>query len=89
MCDLKDYCKFDCKYGALLRTVPVFYRAGYIIARKERVRRSTDTMETDPYTIIVSLYFDSQAHDYKSKGRVYLDDGNSFDYQSGVMSCVY
>jgi len=32
--------------------IPVFQRAGSIIARKQRRRRSSTQMETDPYTLV-------------------------------------
>ena len=58
--------------------IPVFQRGGSIILRKLRLRRSTESMGIDPYTIYVAL--DSIG---KSEGRLYIDDEHSFDYQSG------
>merc|ERR1712087_701050 len=45
--------------------------------KKMRRRRSAGAMMDDPYTIVV--YGGKQA-----VGRVYIDDGNSHDYQSGA-----
>lgn len=56
--------------------VPVFVRNGHVLFKKLRPRRSALTMESDPYTVVV--YGDS------ARGRVYIDDGQSHDFQEGV-----
>ncbi|KAJ3308998.1 hypothetical protein HDV04_000549 [Boothiomyces sp. JEL0838] len=61
-----------------LDKVPVFMRGGSIIPRKDRQRRSSQLMKKDPYTIIVAL--DSRLN---ASGSIYVDDGSSFEYQSG------
>lgn len=38
-----------------LAQIPVFQRGGSIIPRKVRVRRSSECMENDPYTLYVAL----------------------------------
>ena len=58
--------------------VPVFQRGGTIIPIRERVRRSAALMHEDPITLIVAP--DKAG---KASGTLYLDDGKSFDYQSG------
>jgi len=55
--------------------IPVFIRGGHIIPRKDRLRRSTQMMKRDPYTIVVAL-----DKDLKAAGDLYIDDGISFDY---------
>jgi len=59
--------------------VPVFQRAGTILPRRERVRRSSAVMHDDPVSLVVAL--DTQG---RAKGRLYLDDGKSFEYREGV-----
>ncbi|MGH0142487.1 UNVERIFIED_CONTAM: hypothetical protein FKN15_013421 [Acipenser sinensis] len=38
-----------------MSSIPVFQRGGTIIPRKERVRRSSECMAGDPYTLYVAL----------------------------------
>ena len=38
--------------------VPVFYRGGVIISRKDRPRRASSLMHDDPYTLFVALDVD-------------------------------
>ncbi|KAG0052953.1 hypothetical protein BGZ83_001879 [Gryganskiella cystojenkinii] len=58
--------------------IPVYQRAGTIIPRRERPRRSSKAMENDPFTLVIAL--DSKG---EAKGKIYLDDGESFDYEKG------
>eukprot|EP00531_Pseudo-nitzschia_arenysensis_P000619 CAMPEP_0116152546 /NCGR_PEP_ID=MMETSP0329-20121206/20731_1 /TAXON_ID=697910 /ORGANISM="Pseudo-nitzschia arenysensis, Strain B593" /LENGTH=1061 /DNA_ID=CAMNT_0003649319 /DNA_START=135 /DNA_END=3317 /DNA_ORIENTATION=- len=58
-------------------TIPVFQRGGSIIPRKLRLRRSSHTMTRDPYTLYVALDSDGNA-----SGLLYMDDENTFDYQT-------
>lgn len=58
--------------------IPAFYRGGSVVPRKERPRRSTTTMERDPYTLIVALDANGAA-----SGSLYLDDGCSFAFARG------
>ncbi|CAH9142941.1 unnamed protein product [Cuscuta epithymum] len=64
---------------ALEETIPAFQRAGTIIPRKDRFRRSSTQMENDPYTLVIALN-SSQA----AEGEIYIDDGRSFDFQEGA-----
>eukprot|EP01132_Coremiostelium_polycephalum_P008341 gene8341-10246_t len=61
-----------------LEKIPVFQRGGTIIPKKERVRRSSDQMKTDPYTLRIALDSNQQAY-----GELYVDDEHTFDYQKG------
>lgn len=63
---------------APLDTVPILARGGHIHARKDRARRSSTLMKYDPYTLVVTLDTKGQA-----KGEVYIDDGESYDYEKG------
>merc|ERR1719342_295801 len=59
--------------------VPVFILGGRIIPIRERIRRSSALMHEDPITLIVAP--DKEG---KASGSLYLDDGKSFEYQSGA-----
>ncbi|KAL5968257.1 Neutral alpha-glucosidase AB [Taenia solium] len=60
-----------------LRTIPLFYRGGYIIPKKARPRRSSAMMLYDPYTIVVAL--DQSVERTNATGYLYLDDFHSED----------
>ncbi|KAG0240435.1 hypothetical protein BGW41_006956 [Actinomortierella wolfii] len=59
--------------------IPVYQRAGTIVPKRERPRRSSKAMERDPFTLVVAL--DSQGH---ATGKLYLDDGESYEYEKGA-----
>ncbi|KAF8027470.1 hypothetical protein BT93_E0391 [Corymbia citriodora subsp. variegata] len=59
--------------------VPAFQRAGTIIPRRDRYRRSTTQMVNDPYTLVIALN-SSQA----AEGELYIDDGKSFEFKHGA-----
>mgnify|MGYP003361730838 CR=1 FL=1 len=63
---------------ATLGQIPVFIRGGSIITMKDRYRRSAQLMKYDPYTLYVVL-----GSDGKAEGQLYVDDGETFGYQSG------
>jgi mannosyl-oligosaccharide alpha-1,3-glucosidase len=56
---------------------PVFQRGGSIIARQMRPRRSSQAMLADPYTLYVTLDEKMES----STGKLYLDDGSSYEYE--------
>ncbi|KAF9412292.1 hypothetical protein BGZ94_001083 [Podila epigama] len=58
--------------------IPVYQRAGTIVPKRERPRRSSKAMENDPFTLVITLDKKGEA-----SGRLYLDDGESFDYEKG------
>lgn len=60
-------------------SIPAFQRAGTIIPRKDRLRRSSTQMVNDPYTLVIALN-SSQA----AEGELYIDDGKSFDFKEGA-----
>ncbi|GAV59594.1 Glyco_hydro_31 domain-containing protein/Gal_mutarotas_2 domain-containing protein [Cephalotus follicularis] len=60
-------------------SIPAFQRAGSIIPRKDRFRRSSTHMVNDPYTLVVALN-SSQA----AEGELYVDDGKSFEFEQGA-----
>ncbi|KAG8383903.1 hypothetical protein BUALT_Bualt04G0062500 [Buddleja alternifolia] len=59
--------------------IPSFQRAGTIIPRKDRFRRSSTQMENDPYTLVIALNSSKAA-----EGELYVDDGKSFEFQKGA-----
>ena len=61
-----------------LEQIPVYYRGGSVVVRKDRARRSSALMRLDPFTLVISL--DAQL---RANGTVFLDDGESFAYQQG------
>ena len=64
---------------APLENIPILMRAGHIIPRRDRPRRSSGLMRNDPYTLIIALTPESTAD-----GELYVDDGESFEYEVGA-----
>ncbi|XP_044262216.1 neutral alpha-glucosidase C-like [Tribolium madens] len=58
-----------------IKSIPVYYRVGSVIVRKDTLRLSTDEMINDGYTIYANLDRRNQ-----SSGTVYLDDFTSYNY---------
>lgn len=65
--------------AAPLDTIPLLMQGGHIIPRKDRPRRSSGLMKFDPYTFVIVL-----SRDQTASGELYVDDGDSFDYESGA-----
>ncbi|KAL9257322.1 putative glucan 1,3-alpha-glucosidase [Drosera capensis] len=82
---------FDLRSGAAYRggtthklevsdeSIPAFQRAGTIVPRKDRYRRSSTQMTNDPYTLVIALNSSRSA-----EGELYIDDGKSFEFQRGA-----
>lgn len=64
---------------APLEKIPLLMQGGHIIPRKDRPRRSSALMRWDPYTLVVVLDKAGNA-----EGELYVDDGETYDYQSGA-----
>ncbi|GJQ88222.1 hypothetical protein Trydic_g13214 [Trypoxylus dichotomus] len=62
-----------------LDSVPVFYRGGTVLARKNIQRPSSAYMHSDPYTLYVFEDLSNEA-----SGALYIDDNESFDYRNSV-----
>ncbi|KAE8694113.1 putative glucan 1,3-alpha-glucosidase [Hibiscus syriacus] len=60
-------------------SIPAFQRAGTIVPRKDRLRRSSTQMMLDPFTLVIALNSSQEA-----EGELYLDDGKSFDFKHGA-----
>jgi mannosyl-oligosaccharide alpha-1,3-glucosidase len=67
------------KIAAPLDKIPLLMQGGHIIPRKDRPRKSSGLMRWDPYTLVVVLDKNGNAD-----GTLYIDDGETFDYQSGA-----
>jgi mannosyl-oligosaccharide alpha-1,3-glucosidase len=67
------------RVAAPLEKIPLLMQGGHIIPRKDRPRRSSGLMRWDPYTLVVVLDNGGNA-----EGTLYVDDGESFDYQQGA-----
>ncbi|CAG8568158.1 8262_t:CDS:2, partial [Racocetra fulgida] len=63
---------------APLNKIPVFLRGGSIVPKRQRIRRSSAAMRTDPFTLLIALDKNSEA-----TGSLYLDDGETYDYEKG------
>ncbi|RWS29559.1 neutral alpha-glucosidase AB-like isoform X1, partial [Leptotrombidium deliense] len=62
-----------------LSTIPFFQKGGTILAKRERIRRSAALTLNDPFTFDIFL----EPRRRSASGRLYLDDGYTFDYQNG------
>ena len=62
-----------------LDTLPLLMQGGHIIPRRDRPRRSSGLMRYDPFTLVVVL-----GNAGGADGTLYLDDGESFDFQAGA-----
>ena len=56
-------------------SIPVFQRGGSILVRKLWLRRSSELMKSDPYTLFVAL-----DQSFKAQGRLYMDDEDTHAY---------
>ncbi|XP_013773829.1 neutral alpha-glucosidase AB-like isoform X2 [Limulus polyphemus] len=81
--DVDNYQKFNglesSTIPVTMSKIPVFQRGGTIIAKRERMRRSSSLSHDDPYTLIVALDKTGQF----ANGNLYIDDGHTFQYKQG------
>ncbi|TPX67212.1 hypothetical protein SpCBS45565_g03933 [Spizellomyces sp. 'palustris'] len=61
-----------------LEKIPVLLRGGTILPRRERIRRASNLMLRDPYTLLIAL-----DHKGEATGTIYADDGRSFRFREG------
>ncbi|GBB86982.1 hypothetical protein RclHR1_13430006 [Rhizophagus clarus] len=66
------------KVDITMNKIPVFLKGGSIIPRRQRFRRSSLAMYSDPFTLLVALNKKGEA-----AGTLYLDDGKTYEYQKG------
>ncbi|KAI0471760.1 alpha glucosidase-like protein [Xylariaceae sp. FL0804] len=82
--DYFTYNKFSTTKGknltvpAPLENIPVLMRGGHIFPRRDIPRRSAQLMKFDDYTLVVVV-----GKNGKAEGELYVDDGETFDYQNG------
>ncbi|KAK4054515.1 glucosidase II [Microbotryomycetes sp. JL201] len=67
------------KVEAPLGSIPVFHQGGSILPRRDLVRRSSILAWRDPITLVVAVDSTGQS----ASGSLYLDDGESYAYESG------
>jgi mannosyl-oligosaccharide alpha-1,3-glucosidase len=65
--------------GGKSHMLPILMQGGHIVPRKDRPRKSSGLMKWDPYTLVVVLDKKGEAD-----GTLYVDDGETFDYQQGA-----
>ena len=68
-------------YPAPLDKIPLLMQGGHIFPRRERPRKSSGLMKWDPYTLVVVLGGEDGS---QAEGELYVDDGETFDYQDGA-----
>ncbi|EFQ91733.1 hypothetical protein CFE70_006353 [Pyrenophora teres f. teres 0-1] len=82
--DYFDYTTYQGKghhtVPAPLDKIPLLMQGGNVIPRRDRPRRSSGLMKYDPFTLVVVLDKDGNAD-----GTLYLDDGETFDYEMGAL----
>jgi alpha 1,3-glucosidase len=66
----------EIKVPSDIDTIPVFQRGGSIVSRKLRLRRSSEMMTDDPYTLFIALDAVGSA-----TGELYMDDEVTFNYE--------
>ena len=64
---------------APLDKIPAFIEGGHLLIKKEVYRRSSKLMINDPYTIVVAPTLSTGS----ASGKLYVDDGVTFEYESG------
>ena len=64
--------------NAPINSLPHFQRSGTIIMKRERIRRSALLTINDP--ISLDIFVDNNN---AASGRIYLDDGQTFNYKNG------
>ncbi len=65
--------------SAPLDKTPLLMQGGHIFPRRDRPRRSSALMKWDDYTLVVTL----PKNGGHAEGSLYVDDGDSFDYEAG------
>ncbi|KAK1770586.1 glucosidase [Phialemonium atrogriseum] len=64
---------------APLDKTPILMQGGHIFPRRDKPRRSSALMKWDDYTLVVTVGRNSKS----AEGELYVDDGDSFDYEKG------
>ncbi|KAL2179057.1 glycoside hydrolase family 31 protein [Thermothelomyces heterothallicus CBS 202.75] len=64
---------------APMEKIPLLMRGGHVFARRDVPRRSSALMRWDDYTLVVTVPRENKV----AEGDLYVDDGDSFEYQNG------
>ncbi|KAK0536391.1 glucosidase II [Tilletia horrida] len=70
----------------LTSEVPLLHRGGSILPVRERSRRSAELSWQDPVTVVIALNrpnMESELGQVRALGLLYLDDGQTYDYEDG------
>ncbi|PRP78440.1 alpha-glucosidase II [Planoprotostelium fungivorum] len=59
----------------------VYQQGGTVVPKRERARRTSQHMDTDPFTLQIAVSREGTA-----EGELYVDDGHTFDFKKGVYS---
>jgi alpha 1,3-glucosidase len=68
---------------AALGTSPLLLRSGAIVAMRERPRRATAAMRSDPVSLLIGL---GSGSFWRASGELYSDDGESFRHHDAAES---
>lgn len=63
---------------APIHQIPVYIQGGSILPTRQRHRRTSTAMAKDPFTLLIAVDEES-----KSKGEVYMDDGETYKHEEG------
>lgn len=61
-----------------LHSMPLYIKGGSVLTRKERARRSSRAMTSDPITLVIAPDAEGTA-----QGDLYIDDGRSYAFMRG------
>jgi alpha 1,3-glucosidase len=72
----------------LTEQMPLLQRGGSILAIRARTRRAAELSRLDPFTLVIALdkqsgESDGETGDVRAEGTLYLDDGQTYEYESG------
>ncbi|KAG0658123.1 hypothetical protein C6P45_002273 [Maudiozyma exigua] len=69
----------DVMVNAPIDKIPAFIEGGHVLFKREIYRRSSKLMVNDPYTLLIAPDILSGS----ATGKLYVDDGETFSYESG------
>ncbi|SMN19129.1 similar to Saccharomyces cerevisiae YBR229C ROT2 Glucosidase II catalytic subunit required for normal cell wall synthesis [Maudiozyma saulgeensis] len=69
----------EIEIDAPITKIPAFIEGGHILFKRDIYRRSSKLMENDPYTLVIAPSLENGS----ASGKLYVDDGETFSYESG------
>ena len=69
----------DVTVNAPINKIPAFIEGGHVLFKREIYRRSSKLMVNDPYTLLIAPDLQTGF----AEGKLYIDDGETFSYESG------